>query len=256
MARNYVIHPIPLVKLLEYSKLKMVYPIYAGLKVDYGQIIPMVIYMWYLEGGGQNIIVDAAVTAEKFAARGHKVEQLQTLDEGLNKLGLKPGDIDVLILTHLHFDHITLAQEFPKAKVVVQQAELEFARNPHPFNVESLRQPADSMKVLEGLDYQVVSGDTQIDDGIEVLLTPGHSPGGQSVAVRTAEGTAIIAGFCCIQENFNPPPELQEKGVSFMLPGMHLNALEIYDSMARIKKLADLIIPLHEADLVSRLTIP
>lgn len=256
MSRNYVIHPIPLVKLPDFLKVRMTYPFYGGIHIDYGQTVPLVNYVWYLEGGEQNIIVDAGITAERFAARGHKVEQIQTLDQGLNKLGLKPDDIDVLIITHLDHDHIALAHQFRKAKVIVQRAEIEFARNPHPFYREKSSDPSDYAELIEGLDYQVVSGDTKIDDGVEVLLTPGHSAGGQSVAVNTAKGTAIIAGFCCIQENFEPPPEFRERGVSFIIPGMCLNALEAYDSMARIISLADLIIPLHEAKLVGRATIP
>jgi len=256
MSGNYVIHPIPLVKVLEFPKLRMTCPFYAGVHFDYGQMVPIVNYVWYLEGGEQNIIVDAGITGERLAARGHKVEYIQTLDEGLRKVGLAVGDIDLLVMTHLHHDHITLAHKFPKVKVIVQRAELEFARNPHPFYVERTHDPPDYMELIEGLDYEVVSGDAKIDDGIEVLFTPGHSAGGQSVAVKTAKGTAIIAGFCCIQENFEPPPELRERGASFIIPGMHLNALDAYDSMAKIKRLADLIIPLHEAQLIHKATIP
>lgn len=255
MARNYVIHSIPLVKVLETPKIRMVYP-YLGISSDYAQMVPRGHYVWYLEGARDKIIVDAAITAERLAARGRKVEQIQTLDEGLKKVGLEPQDINLLIITHLHHDHITLAHQFPRAKVIVQRAELEFARNPHPSYVEMVHDPPDYRQLIEGLDYEVVSGDTEIDDGIELLLTPGHSAGGQSVAVKTAQGTAIIAGFCTIQENFEPPLELRERGVSFILPGLYLSALDAYDSMARIKRLADLIIPLHEAELPYGLTIP
>lgn len=256
MSRNLVIHPIPLVKLLQFPKARMVYPYYAGIPVDYGETVPIVNYVWYLAGGERNIMVDAGITAERFAARGHKVEQIQTLDQGLDKLGLRPEEIDVIIVTHLDHDHISLAHQFPKAKVIVQRAELEFARNPHPFYREKASDPSDYAELIEGLDYQVVSGDTRIDDGVEVLLTPGHSAGGQSVAVNTARGTAIITGFCCIQANFEPPPALRERGVSFLIPGMSLNALQAYDSMARIKSLAHLIIPLHEPELQDKATIP
>lgn len=262
MSRNYVIHPIPLVKHAEFLKMRMVHlPLYsglwtAGLQVDYGETVPMATYVWYLEGGEQNIIVDAGITAERFATRGYNVEQIQTLDDGLRKLGLRPDDIDVLILTHLHHDHVSLAHRFSRAKVIVQRAELEFARNPHPFYAETALDPADLMELIEGLDYQLVSGDTKIDDGLEVLLTPGHSAGGQSVAVNTARGIAIITGFCCIQENFEPSPEFREKGASFFIPGMYMNALAAYDSMARVKRLADLIVPLHEPKLIHTATIP
>ncbi len=256
MAKNYVIHPIPLIKLLGFLKSRLIYPIYAGLRFDYAETAPLVNYIWYLEGGERKIIVDAGITAERFAARGRQAEHIQTLDEGLGKLGLKPDNIDVVILTHLDHDHIALAHQFTKAKVVVQRAELDFARSPHPFYRDRVVDPPDYADLISGLDYEVVSGDAKIEDGIEVLLTPGHSAGGQSVAVNTAKGTVIIAGFCSIEENFNPPPELQKRGVSFMIPGVYLSAIDAYESMARIKRRADIILPLHEPAILNKATIP
>jgi N-acyl homoserine lactone hydrolase len=256
MAKKYTIHPIPLMTLFDFLKLRLVYPVYAGLRFDYTEKVSLVNYIWYLKGGDLNVIVDAGMTAERFAARGRRAENIQTLDEGLGKLGLKPDDIDVVILTHLDHDHIALTHRFTKAKVVVQRAELEFARNPHPFYRDRAVDPPDYAELISGLDYQVVSGDAKIEDGIEVLFTPGHSAGGQSVAVNTARGIAVIVGLCCIGENFNPPPELQKRGVSFMIPGVYLNAFDAYESMARIKKRADIIVPLHEPDFRNKATIP
>jgi len=246
MTKEHIIHPIPLVK-LEFPKPKMTYLFNYGQKVTIGH------FVWYLEGPRENIIVDAGITPERLASRGYKPEAIQTLDEGLKKLGISVGDIDFVILTHTHHDHIALAHEFPKAKFIVQRAEIEFDRNPHPFIAET--RPADFMELIEGLDFEVVEGDTEITDGIGVLLTPGHSAGTQSVAVKTAQGTAIITGFCCIQENFEPSSELRER-MLFYTPGIHLNVLQAYESVARVRELADLVVPLHEAELIHKATIP
>ena len=56
-------------------------------------------------------------------------------------------------------------------------------------------------------------------DGIEVLLTPGHTPGGQSVAVKTEAGKAVITGLCCNKENFLP-------GGGIIVPGVHLDVVD------------------------------
>lgn len=247
MTKDYVIHPIPLVK-VDFPKPKMTY------LFNFGQTVPIVNYVWYLEGPRENIIVDAGITPERLVARGYKVvEPIQSLSEGLSKVGLGVGDIDFIIITHTHHDHIALAHEFPKAKFIIQRAELEFDRAPHPFIAET--RPADFMELVEGLDFEVVEGDTKISDGIELLLTPGHTAGTQSVAVKTARGTAIITGFCCIQENFEPPLELRGR-MSFFTPGIHLNTLQAYESVTRVKRLADLIVPLHEVELMHKITIP
>jgi len=115
----------------------------------------------------------------------------------------------------------------------------------------------DVTELIEGLHFEVVEGDTKIDDGIELLLSPGHTPGSQSVAVKTAQGTAVITGWCCIQECFALPPEIREKaGLSFMVPGIHTDPIEAYESIVKVKRVADLIIPIHELELVNKTTIP
>jgi glyoxylase-like metal-dependent hydrolase (beta-lactamase superfamily II) len=73
--------------------------------------------------------------------------------------------------------------------VIVQRAEIEFLRNPHPVDH---RYYAD---VLDGMEVVAVEGDASIAEGIDVIFTPGHTVGGQSVAVNTSAGKAVITGF-------------------------------------------------------------
>jgi hypothetical protein len=73
--------------------------------------------------------------------------------------------------------------------------------------------------------------------------------------VKTTKGTAVITGLCTIRENYSPPPEL-EKNAPVITPGMHTNALEAYDSVIRIKEMADIIIPIHEAEFQQKSCIP
>ena len=92
-------------------------------------------------------------------------------------------------------------------------------------------------------------------EGVRVLLTPGHTPGGQSIAVKTEAGTAVITGFCCIRQNFEPPEMLA--GIApVLIPGIHFDALQAFDSALRVKEIADIVVPLHEAEYVERDRIP
>ena len=59
--------------------------------------------------------------------------------------------------------------------------------------------------LLDDVEVVQVDGDAQIVDGIGVLLTPGHTVGGQSIVVNTKAGKAVITGFCCNEVN-SPPP--------------------------------------------------
>ena len=248
MSSNYVIHPIPLQTIGGFAKPKMTYPF------GWGQTVSMGVYVWYLEGPRENIIVDVGIAPERLLTRGYKVEPIQTLDEGLKKVGLGVGDIDFVIVTHSHHDHIASAHKFPKAKFIIQRAELEFARDPHPL-FRAIH-PKDLLELIEGLHFEVVEGDTKIDEGIELLLTPGHTPGGQSVAVKTAQGTAIITGWCCLQEDFDPPPEIRDAGLFLIPPGIHTDLMQAYESVVRVNNIADLVIPIHEVELRHRATIP
>jgi glyoxylase-like metal-dependent hydrolase (beta-lactamase superfamily II) len=151
--------------------------------------------------------------------------------------------VDIIIHTHLHNDHCENDGLCPNAEIYVQQAELDFFRNPHPIDH---RYYSD---VLDGVNLKAIEGDTEIVDGIEVLFTPGHTPGGQSVVIDTEAGKAVITGLCCNSENF-------PAGGGVICPGVHINAIEAYESMKRIREVADLIIPLHDLEVGRKSVIP
>ena len=91
---------------------------------------PIGICVVYLEGTDKKTIADTGITAERLASPGYKVKPVQTLAEGLRKVGLTPADVEVIILTHLHHHHYSQARVFPNAEVIVQRSELEFTPNP------------------------------------------------------------------------------------------------------------------------------
>ena len=93
-----------------------------------------------------------------------------------------------VINTHLHFDHCGQNCLFPQARIVVQKSEAEIAATPH-YTVDSWASLPPGRAVI-------VDGDVEIADGIEVMHTPGHTPGHQSVVVRSSSGTTIIGGQC------------------------------------------------------------
>lgn len=234
---NCIIYPIPLLE-FELDKSRMT----NGF--NFGQPITLVVYTWYIEGARDRILVDAGPSFEYYTkVRGIPAREIQSLESGLGELGMSLGDIDIVVATQLHHDHIAQARKFSRSKVVVQQAELEFARNPHTLFV-----PLYSREFFEGLDFEVVVGDVEICEGVSLLATPGHSPGGQAVSVKTARGVAVIAGLCSIRENFEPPSPINHE-LPVIPPGIHTDVLVAYDSTLRIKEAADIVLPLHEPEL-------
>lgn len=212
---------------------------------DYGERIWIPIYVFYLKGAEKNILVDTGL--EQFVVpedlgRRYGFEILE-FEDALSSVGLKPEDIDVIIHTHLHNDHCENDYKCPNATVYVQKAEREFLQNPHPIDHRYYPDVLDDVTVVE------LEGDANIMDGIDVVLTPGHTVGGQSVVVNTGKGKAIITGFCCNHKNF------PDKGPA-ITPGVHINAMAAYDSAQRIQAMADILIPLHDLAVGARETIP
>lgn len=241
---NYVIRPIPLAEMI-LDKSMLTY------RRNCGQPFTQLVYVWYIEGPKEKILVDAGVNAEYLSQkRGLPSKSIQSLESGLMKVGLTPDDIDLVIITHLHSDHIAQGRQFSKARFLVQKAELDFAQDPHP--TVAAQYPRE---FFGGLNFEVVEGDTAICDGVSVISTPGHSPGGQSVAISTAEGIAIISGICTIRENFEPPESLGKTMPVFPC-GVFVNLFNMYDNLLKIKKMADIIIPNHEPEYVQISHIP
>ena len=240
------IHPIPLMfGFFKYAKSRMTY------LYNLDQHINIYCFVWYIEGAGERVLVDAGATAETVAEiyPEEMITPVQSLEEGLGKYNISPADIDTIIVTHLHWDHIGLAHKYVNARFIVQEDELNEARR---YSVPTGGYiPA----LYEDLNYDVVKGDVQIMKGIKVLLTPGHSAGGQSVAIETKKGTAVIPGFCCIEENFEPPESIREK-TPFIVPGVHISVPQISESMVKVIRTADMIVPLHGLKYVNIDTIP
>lgn len=125
---NCIIRPVPLSE-MDVDKSMVTY------RLGYGQMAMMVGYVWYIEGLKEKILVDAGVNTEHLRQKkigGSRARDIQSLESGLNKLGLIPGDIDMVIITHLHADHVAQGRQFSKARFLIQKDELESALNPHP----------------------------------------------------------------------------------------------------------------------------
>lgn len=76
------------------------------------------------------------------------------------------------------------------------------------------------------------------------------------MSVRTDNGMAIIAGLCSILDNYTSTVLPDGKTIPVIAPAIHTNLFEAYDSLMRIKDLADIILPIHDPAFLTRNVIP
>jgi len=245
---KYVIKPIPITK-VKVDKSVMTY------LMNPGMIVEIITYAWAKEKNNNKKLVDTGCPAEIQTRSGFPASQINTLRKGLASINWKPEDIDLVILTHLHLDHIAYAKELENATFIIQEKEYSTAFNPHPAYGGFY--PAKLLKELfSGLKINRINGDKEIADGISVMLTPGHTPGGQTVLIESDKGIIALVGFCCIRENFEPPKEVKGISSKFIIPGIHIDIVEIYESMQKIREVSDIIVPIHDSMYLNVEQIP
>jgi glyoxylase-like metal-dependent hydrolase (beta-lactamase superfamily II) len=253
MSMAYTITPMVVAKGPQREKSRFTYLHGFGEKVD----IPYV--SWLLQGDGPTILVDTGCSASDYAGqiRGDgplklagetfaDVQDLTPLEQQFEQRGLTFDDIDILVQTHLDWDHCMNTTKFTKAKILIQDA--EWRKIPVHELFKSTYAPKAHYEEIGRLNVQFLSGDHKITDGVELLFTPGHSPGGQSVVVDTNAGRYVIAGMCTIRDNFYPPEEVTSRAAYKVIPtGMHMDPILTYDSMLRILEVGgDNVLPFHD----------
>ena len=111
--------------------------------------------------------------------------------ERLRAAGLEPGDVDRVVLTHAHWDHCLNVDCFPNAEVLLHADELDYTQNPHPLDWAT---PPWTASVLARSRVQTVRDGDELEPGVRVLATPGHSPGSLTLLVETPDGIAGLVG--------------------------------------------------------------
>jgi glyoxylase-like metal-dependent hydrolase (beta-lactamase superfamily II) len=132
--------------------------------------------------GGAVLVDTGAGGPQKWLSDWRVVNR--SVADALDDQGMTPGDIGLVINTHLHFDHCGQNAVFKHAPFYVQQAELDRARR----ESAQLAGWFDFM----GARFELLDGDTEILPGLSVITTPGHTVGHQSVRVEAADGTSDL----------------------------------------------------------------
>ena len=204
--------------------------------------IPVTCYL--IRTSDATILYDTGVSPRAMpglmrADRLAQFTELDLLPHRLQTAGIEADKIDLVVLSHLHYDHAGNAELFRESELVVQKDEYSYAHYPASFFASFYyRKNFD----LPGYRWRLLDGDTELAPGVTVLRTDGHTPGHQSLMVHLPEtGPVILTGDACYWH---------EHVENERVPGVVWNPTLALHSIKRLKTLGRLtgakIFPSHD----------
>lgn len=165
---------------------------------------------------------------------GH-VGRRNALTQALRDRNLTPDDIDVTVATHAHWDHIQNLDVFGSAPMLIHPFERKYAQAPHPNDWAT---PPWTGPMLE-MQPNIVEVDEgyEIEPGVTVMHTPGHTAGCLSVLVETDQGLAAVTGDAL---------HSGATALRRMCPAIFWDEQQAAASVERILDTADVIYPGHD----------
>ncbi|MGH9729866.1 MAG: MBL fold metallo-hydrolase [Candidatus Acidiferrales bacterium] len=155
-----------------------------------------------IRAAGKTILVETGA-GDKWDAKKRNIYALEgspRFREQLAAHGVKPENVDIVINTHLHFDHCgwntrivngKAAPTFPNARYVVQKKDFEHAKNPSERDRASFL-PENYLPLEESGQWQLLEGDAEIVPGVSVFVAPGHTHAMQCVKLEGGGKTAVF----------------------------------------------------------------
>ena len=149
-----------------------------------GERMPVMVHV--IDHPDGRVLVDTGLTALHPA-----VADMDPRLTPLNEQDIDLAEIDMVVNTHLHFDHCGGNHLFAGTPVYVQRRELEDARTKEDYTI---REWVDA----PGVEYVPVDRELELLRGVRLVPAPGHTPGTQVVVVKTDGRPVVIAGDAAV----------------------------------------------------------
>jgi glyoxylase-like metal-dependent hydrolase (beta-lactamase superfamily II) len=157
--------------------------------------IDMDYFFWVVRNDERTIIVDTGFTPEVGEPRGRTMTC--PVPEGLARLGIDPAEVDLVVITHCHYDHTGNLGLFPGVPIVIADRELTFWSGPMAKRFQfAASLEADDVDLILQREREGgvtrISGTTEIAPGVKAIDVGGHTPGQLILLVDGKEGTVLL----------------------------------------------------------------
>ena len=213
---------------------------------------------WYLTDGAKHVVVDTGPPDEAHARAWHpynnpRISERQQIGAALEQHGVGLDEINLVILTHLHWDHAGNMPLFRNADFVVSHDELAYAIDPCPihyvaYEAVQIGLTPPFLNVMQRT-RTIAMREHEVVPGLIALPTPGHTPGSISIVATTVAGPYVITGDAVSSyRNLEGDPA---KKLKYLPTGIFTDLLAMWNSMALIDEKAlfkrDHVLPGHDS---------
>ena len=175
---------------------------YRDFLLDDAKNVPVTVTSYLVRSNGKTILVDTGI-----GAKDRQLMRNGRLPEALADEGVRTDDIDVVIATHIHVDHVgwhttavgeRFVPTFPRAKHVFNRDEWDYWTADEQAYKKGNEYVVDSVLPLRDVaDIALVDGEHQLTDELTLLPTPGHTPAHTAIAITSGGEAGVIIGDVC-----------------------------------------------------------
>ena len=217
----------------------------APLAMDY--------FVWVIRNADRTVVLDIGFSEEEGKRRGRTC--LRCPAESLKLVGVDANEVEDVIISHMHYDHVGNMEKFPKARFHIQDQEMAFVTGRamthkalrHSFVLSEVQE---MVAAIYGDRVVFHNGDEEVFPGISVHHMPGHTQGLQSAKVHTKRGWVVLASDAAhyYESIFDGTPFLT-----------HVDMFGMLEGFRRLRTLApsdDHVVPGHDPLVMKRYAPP